>query len=101
MQQLNNELKYQVQTLAAATNNGFAEIAWLSNKLVFSNESFEDVARMLERKYNVHFYFQNNRLKEEHVTGVFEKEDIRQTLDVLKMTTHFNYSIEGNDIQLF
>jgi transmembrane sensor len=101
IQQVNNELKYQVQTLPAATNNSFAEIAWLNNKLVFSNESFDNVARMLERKYDVHFYFKNSRLKEEHVTGIFEKEDIRQTLDVLKMTTHFNYNIEGNDIRLF
>ncbi|MBS1934461.1 MAG: FecR family protein [Bacteroidetes bacterium] len=100
-QQVNNEMKYQVQTLPAATNESFAETAWMSDKLIFSDESFENVARMLERKYDVHIRFDNGRLKDEHITGAFEKEDIRQMFDILKMTTHFKYSIDGNNIRIY
>lgn len=98
---VSNELRYQVQELPATVNNSFIETAWLDNKLVLNNDDFENVAHMLERKYNVHIYFNDTALKQERVTGVFEKEDIQQVLDVLKMTTGFTYKMEGNTIRLF
>lgn len=96
-----NALRYQVQALPVNTSNNFVETAWLNHKLVFSNESFDEVARQLERKYNVHVYFRNNKLKEEHISGIFEKENISKVLEILKMTTRFNYTVEGADIYLF
>ena len=97
-----NELKYQVQVLPATTTNSFTETAWLENKLVLSNEDFESVARLLERKYNIHVYFENSRLKQERISGVFEKENIRQVLRILKMTTRFDYRLEGdNQVYLY
>jgi transmembrane sensor len=98
---VSNELRYQVQELPAAASNVFTETAWLENKLVLSNEDFENVAHLLERKYNVHINFSNNKLKQERLTGVFEKETIQQVLEVLKMTTRFNYRIEGSNIHLY
>jgi transmembrane sensor len=100
-QQLNNEMKYQVQAVHGNTNESFAETAWITNKLMFSNESFENVARMIERKYDVHMQFDNTRLRDQHITGIFEKENIQQMLEILKMTTHFKYSIDGNNIRLY
>ncbi len=99
--QSNNELKFKLQSLPVASNINIPETAWLSNKLIFNNESLDNVARMLERKYAVHINFQKEELKDEYVTGVFEKENIQQALDVLKMTTHFNYSIEGENVSIF
>jgi ferric-dicitrate binding protein FerR (iron transport regulator) len=96
-----NALRYQVQALPANNNNNFVETAWLNHKLVFSNESFDEVARQLERKYDVHIYFKSNKLKQEHISGVFERESISKVLEILKMTTRFNYTVEGTDIYLF
>ena len=98
---VSNELRYQVQELPPAVDNSFVETAWLNNKLVLNNEDFENVARQLERKYNVTVHFDNNALKQEHISGVFEKEDIAQVLEILKMTTTFNYRINGNEIHLY
>jgi len=66
-----------------------------------NNESFDNVAKLLERKFDVHVFFDNDKLKDEHLTGVFEKENIQEVLDVLKMTTHFRYRIDGNSIHLY
>ena len=33
-------------------------------------------------------------------TGNFEKENIRQALEALKLTANFNYIIQGNQIQI-
>ena len=82
-----NELRYQVQFLAQA------ETDWVNNKMVFNNESFEEVARQMERRYAVHIEFGNAMLMREHVSGVFEKESLSQALEILKMTTRFNYKI--------
>ena len=89
-----NELRYQVQFLAQA------ETDWVNNKMVFNNESFDEVARQMERRYAVHIEFGDAMLKREHVSGIFEKENLSQALEILKMTTRFNYKIDSNVVKL-
>ncbi len=96
-----NALRYQVQTLPHDSSNNFAETAWLNDKLVISNESFETVGRMLERKYNVHVRFENESIRQEHISGVFDKEGIGKVLQILKMTTRFNYRMGGDTVYLY
>ncbi len=95
-----NELRYLVQGVPKAGDDSLPETAWVENRLVLSNETFEDVARVLERRYDVQIEIADARLKEEHVSGVFERETIQQVLDILKMTTKFKYSIEGKKVRL-
>lgn len=98
---VSNELRYKVQALPASTDSVFAETAWINNKLIISNQSFDHVAKLLERKYDVQFYFKGKNWSEERLSGVFEKEDIRQVLEILKMTTQFSFKIEGNSVYIF
>jgi transmembrane sensor len=96
-----NELRYQVQLLPQADHTEtVAETAWMDNKIVFNNETFEDVAMQLERRYAVRVEFGDEALKHEHVSGVFEKETLQQALDILKMTTKFNYQIDSNMVRI-
>jgi transmembrane sensor len=73
------------------------ETSWVENKLIFQDESFEDIARQLERWYGVSIIFNNQSLKENHLTGSFKNETIRQALDALKFTASFNYEIDKNN----
>jgi transmembrane sensor len=73
------------------------ETSWVENKLIFQDESFEDIARMLERWYGVSIIFKNNQLKENRLTGSFKNETIRQALDALKFTASFHYGIDNNN----
>jgi ferric-dicitrate binding protein FerR (iron transport regulator) len=98
--QAENALHYQVQGVPKAGNDSLPETAWIDNRLAFSNETFEEVARMLERRYNVEIEMTDTQLKQEHLSGVFEKESIQQVLDILRMTTRFKYSIEGKKVRL-
>jgi transmembrane sensor len=93
-------LHYLVQGLPEAENDSLPETAWVDNKLVVSDITFEELARMLERRYDVRIDFEDDRLKAEHLSGVFEKETIQQVLDILKMTTKFKYSIVGKKVRL-
>lgn len=73
------------------------ETSWVDNKLIFQDESFEDIAKQLERWYGVSIRFQNSELKENHLTGSFRNETVKQALDALKFTAAFNYSIDNNN----
>jgi transmembrane sensor len=77
------------------------ETSWVENKLVFQDESFEEIARKLERWYGVTIRFGNERLKADHLTGSFTNETVRQALDALKFTTEFSYSMDStNNIKI-
>jgi transmembrane sensor len=73
------------------------ETSWVENKLIFQDESFEEIARLLERWYGVSIIFKNDQLKVDHLTGSFRNETIRQALDALKLTAPFNYEIDKNN----
>ncbi len=95
-----NALSYQVQLLPVVDHDSLSETAWLVNKLVLNNQPFGEVARLLERKYDVRIAFSNEGLRQEHLSGVFEKETIEQVFDILRMTTRFTYTIKGKQITL-
>jgi transmembrane sensor len=73
------------------------ETSWVENKLIFQDESFEDLARQLERWYGVSIIFKNDKLKENRLTGSFKNETIKQALDALKFTFSFNYGMDNNN----
>jgi ferric-dicitrate binding protein FerR (iron transport regulator) len=78
------------------------ETSWVENKLIFQDESFDEIALRLERWYGVSINFKNNQLKENHLTGSFKSETIRQALDALKFTASFNYEMDkNNNITIF
>jgi transmembrane sensor len=87
-----------VKTLTYENKTGdIIETSWVENKLVFQDESFEEIARKLERWYGVTIRFESERLMKDHLTGSFTNETIRQALDALKFTASFNYSIDSNN----
>jgi ferric-dicitrate binding protein FerR (iron transport regulator) len=53
---------------------------------------------MLERKYDVEIRFEDEALKREHLSGVFERESIGRVLQILQMTTGFRSRMEGRTI---
>lgn len=77
------------------------ETSWVENKLIFQNESFEELARQLERWYGINIRFKNPELQLLYFTGDFKNESIIQALDALKLSNNFNYIIEGNNITIF
>jgi transmembrane sensor len=76
------------------------ETSWVENKLIFQNESFEDLASQLERWYGVNIRFKNPEMQQLYFTGDFKNESISQALDALKLSNNFNYTIEGNNITI-
>ena len=82
------------------TNNEIVETGWVQNKLVFKNETLEDVASKMQRWYSVTIVVKNEQLKKELLTGIFEKETIQQALKALQYTTKFNYQFKNDTITI-
>ncbi|MFN8253948.1 MAG: FecR family protein [Ferruginibacter sp.] len=85
----------------SVSDNSIVETAWVNNRLVFRDESFEDVAVRMERWYNTEIEIQGEALKQQHLNGVFMNESVTQALDALKISIAFKYRIEGQKIIIY
>ena len=74
------------------------ETAWIYNRLEFRGETFEELARMLERWYNVKVQFEDDSVKALAFNGSFEKETVEQAFNALQKVGTFNFKIEGREI---
>jgi len=79
-------------------SNDILETSWVANRLVFSNETFDEVAIKMERWYNVNINIQSPALKIKRFTGSFENETVEEALTALRYTLKFNFSIDKQNI---
>jgi transmembrane sensor len=82
----------------SALDNSVIETSWLQNKLVFKSETFEGVAKKMEKWYNVSIVFSDESVKNLHFTGIFEKETISEALSAMQITTPFHFSINKKEL---
>lgn len=75
-------------------------ISWKNHVLSFKNERFEDLAKKLERWYNVEIDINNVELKNSRYTGTFEKETLEQAIEALSISLPFTYKINKNKIKI-
>ncbi len=83
--------------LVLTSTGDIKEIAWKENKLIFDDEEFGEVAKLLERWYGAKINFKDEALCGYRFTGTFEKEDLTTVLDYLKESKNFNYTIEQGE----
>lgn len=73
------------------------ETAWVYDRMEFWKDNFEDVAKKLERWYNVTIVFADEKTKQLRVTGTFTKETVEQAFAALKVAfPMINYQINKN-----
>jgi transmembrane sensor len=74
------------------------ETAWVQNKFVFRSEKFSDLAKRMERWYDIEIRFRNTGKEELMFTGIFTTETIQQALKAMQVVHSFNYAKEDNII---
>lgn len=77
------------------------ETSWVSNKLVFVDEPFADIARKMERWYDIRIVFNNPQAQELRLTGSFENESLSQALEALRFIADFRYTINQDTITIY
>jgi len=110
----NNEinLPYSDKPVATAANTDFIiknldtsqsekekiETAWVYNRLEFKGDNFEELAKKLERWYNISIVFKDDAVKRLNFYGSFETETAQQAFEALKSAASFNYSIYNQTV---
>lgn len=77
------------------------ETSWIENKLVFQNESFEDLLPKLERWYNVRIILDDSTIKSYRFTGIFINENIIQALEAMQLIKPFHYKLNENEVRIY
>ena len=76
-----------------------SEVSWKEQQLVFENEAFEDLAKRLERWYNVNIRINDNKLLKNRYTGKFvNNEPLEQVLRVIEKTTPISYTLDKDNV---
>ena len=70
----------------------------MENRLEFHSEKFIDVAKKMERWFNVSISFKDKKMEDIILTGTLPGGTIAQALEALKIAESLNYTIEGNNI---
>jgi transmembrane sensor len=73
-------------------------ISWREGKLVFVDESFDNIALKLERRFGVNIIIQSDQIRKIKYTGVLKNISIEQALKAIQLSAHFNYKIQDNTI---
>ena len=101
----NGEIKKSVAltqiTNMQKQNQDIVETSWVKNRLVFKDEDFAEVVRILERWYNVDIHIDNERLKVLRFSSIFENETLDEALKALQVTEAFHYKIEGKTVTIY
>lgn len=79
-------------------DSSLAETSWMNNKLVFTDESFAELALKMERWYNIPIRFSDVETAQLRFTGSFEKESVEQALRALAITAPFRYQVKDSEI---
>src|SRR5215204_2590604 len=76
------------------------ETSWTENRIMFENETMQEIAVKLERWYNVKITINNKEIGSYHFTGSFTNETIDQVLTAMRLIKSFNFKINNNDITI-
>jgi len=67
--------------------------SWKDGKLIFIDDSIDEIMKRLERWYNVDIELKDKELSKYTYTATFTDEQLEQVLDLLKIATPIQYKI--------
>lgn len=73
-------------------------MSWISGQLFFYNEPLWVVSRYIERLYNISFRFENDDLKQLHLSTNMARDDLTSVLDIIAQTLGISYTLENKTI---
>lgn len=86
------------QIMISSPVNDETSVAWREGKLIFDNESFENIAKQLERRYDVKIIVGDEKVNQIHYSGVLKNISVEQAIKAIAMTTDLAYTIKDNEI---
>ena len=95
------EFDKTTQTIRHRQTNTDNQTGWRFGDLTFEEMTFEELAKRLERKFNVTFVFENEQVKKELFGGTFRHYDSMETiLKVIASGSPIKYRIERDVVYI-
>jgi ferric-dicitrate binding protein FerR (iron transport regulator) len=73
-------------------------IFWMTDQFVFNGETLENIAKILERSYNVTISFASPEIKEIHYSGKIKNNSIENVLNLITVVSPIQYTMTGSHI---
>jgi transmembrane sensor len=67
--------------------------AWKEGKIIFRGDSMNEVARRIERWYNIEVELVDKELESFVIRGIFQDDSLEEVLHFLSMTSPIKYQI--------
>lgn len=83
------------------TDSVVAETSWINNKIVFANKPFLEIASEMEHRFGVTIVFENEKIKTNKYTGVFEEDGIDDILEILQIIKPFKFRRVNDKIVIY
>ena len=74
---------------------------WTKGFLTVEGETIGELAKKLERKYNIHFEFGDDEVKQHIYTGTIKNEDLNTVLEALTFASSIKFVREKDTITLY
>lgn len=74
---------------------------WTKGILTVNGETIRELAKKLERRYNIHIIFGDSEVEDHIYTGSIKDENINTVLEALEFASSINYKQSGNSITLY
>ena len=77
------------------------ETAWMQHQLAFSAETFNELAKNMDRWYDVQINITNPEVGNYIFSGIFKEENIQEALSELQMIQPFQFEIRGRQVRIY
>ena len=74
---------------------------WMHNELRFENESLEEIAKNIQRIYNIEIIFACNNIKNQRYTGTVNNNSLESVLNIITLTSPVSFQINKQQVTLY
>ena len=74
---------------------------WIHNELRFENESLEEIAKNIQRIYNVEIVFATENIKNQRYTGTVNNNSLESVLNIITLTSPLSFQIKNQKVTLY
>lgn len=89
------------KTTQAAVTNAVDFTGWIHNELRFENESLGEIAKNIQRIYNVEIIFASERLKNLRYTGTVNNNSLENVLNIITLTSPISFKTDKQRVTLY
>ncbi len=90
-----------LQVNKSKVTNAVDFTGWIHNELRFENESLVEIAKSIQRIYNVEIIFSTERLKNLRYTGTVDNNSLESLLNIITLTSPISFKVDRQTVLLF